>query len=82
MQKVVDIIYITTTNHTSLSGFSQLLAELREKVCAHLKEGWALNGGITVDHVTCTLTIIQPMVKYEQEQEQEQLPVRRKTDSS
>jgi len=85
MQKVDDIIYISASSHLSAS-FTQALDELREKVCANLKEGWVLNGSFAVYTMACTITIIQPMIKYEQTQQldttSQLLPIRRKADSS
>ena len=82
MQKVDDIIYITSECFgTGRTSYPEVLAELREKVCAHLKEGCVLNGGITVQEASWRLTIIQPMIKHEQTQQLETtshlLPVRR-----
>jgi len=83
MQEVIDVIYLSSSFYkTDAIAFKSVLADLREKVSKHLKEGWVLNGGITVSDVSCFLTIIQPMAKYRQEQEQDLLPVRRKPDST
>ena len=82
MPQIIDIIYLSSSFYkTDAIAFKSVLADLREKVRTHLKEGWVLNGGISVSDVSCFLTIIQPMVKYEESQS-EALQVRRKADSS
>lgn len=66
MPQIIDIIYLSSSFYkTDAIGFKSVLADLREKVRTHLKEGWVLNGGISVSDVSSLLTIIQPMAKHE-----------------
>ena len=79
MQNVVEVKYVWAQG----GDFRELIALLNKVVNEHLKEGWALNGGITmIGHDGGLTKIIQPMIKQEQSQSQSQeqsqlLPARR-----
>lgn len=73
MQNVVEVKYVSVQGH-----FPALIALLNKAVNEHLKAGWVLNGGITIYGKAYDKIIIQPMIKQEQSQSQEQLlPARR-----